>query len=214
MIKLVNKSDEKLVFKTDMNISLANAIRRSINYIPILAIDSLEISKNDSALYDEIIAQRVGLVPLKDEDLKMPQDCDCGKEEGCAKCSMKLKLSCDGPCTVYSTDMAPKGSVLYKMPITIIDKDQAVEFVAIAKRGLGVQHAKFSPGLMYYRYSEDLEKEDDESFKKILEDAKKTEGKEVIAFLESWGQIKPKEIFTQAVEILNQEIKDLVKEIK
>ena len=214
MIKIINQSDNKIIFKTNVNISLANAIRRTINYIPILAIDSLEISKNDSALYDEIIAQRVGLVPLKNEDLKLPEECDCGKEEGCGKCSIKLKLSCDGPCTVYSTDMSPKNTVLYKMPITIIEKDQAVEFVATAKMGRGIQHAKFSPGLMYYRYSEDLEKEDDESFKKILEEAKKSEDKEITAFLESWGQIKPKEIFTQSIEILNQEIKDLVKEIK
>ena len=214
MIKIINKADNKIIFKTDMNVSLANAIRRSINCIPILAIDSLEISKNDSALYDEIIAQRVGLIPLANEDLKLPEDCDCGKEEGCAKCSMKLKLSCDGPCTVYSTDMSPKNMALYKMPITILDKDQSVEFIAIAKMGLGIKHAKFSPGLMYYRYSEDLEKEDDESFKKILEEAKKTEGKEVTAFIESWGQIKAKDMFAQSIEILNQEIKDLVKEIK
>ena len=71
MIKLINKSNEKISLKTDMQISMANAIRRSVNYIPILAIDSLEITKNDSALYDEIIAHRVGLVPLTNENLKM-----------------------------------------------------------------------------------------------------------------------------------------------
>jgi len=214
MIKLINKSNEKISFKTDMGISLANAIRRSANYIPILAVDYLEITKNDSALYDEIIAHRVGLVPLKNEDLRLPEDCDCEKEEGCGKCATKLKLSTSGPCTVYSTDISPKGSVLYKMPITILGKDQELEFVAVAKMGRGVQHAKFSPGLIYYRYSEDLEKEDDESFKKIVEESKKDESKELTINIESWGQIPAKEIFTSSIEIINKEIKELVKKVK
>ena len=93
MIKIINKTNEKLSFKTDMSISLANAIRRSVNYIPLLAVDSLEISKNDSALYDELIAHRVGLVPLKNENLKLPSDCDCGKEEGCGKCRVSTAMT-------------------------------------------------------------------------------------------------------------------------
>jgi len=214
VIKLINKSDNKLSFKTDMNLSLANAIRRSINYIPLLAVDSLEISKNDSALYDEMIAHRVGLIPLKNDKLRLSKECGCEKEEGCTKCATKFKLSVTGPCTVYSTDLSPKTEVIYKMPITILDKDQELEFVATAKMGLGVDHAKFSPGLIFYRYSEDLEKEDDESFKKILESSKKDTGKELMVFVESWGQMGPKEMVIESMEALNAEIKDLVKKVK
>lgn len=213
MIKIINKSDEKIILKADMSASIANAIRRSANLIPILAIDSLEISKNDSALYDEMIAHRVGLVPLKNEDLRLPKECDCEKEEGCGKCSIKLKLSIQGPCSVYSTDMSPKNMVLYKMPLTLLEKDQELEFVAVAKMGVAIKHAKFSPGLIYYRYSEDLEKEDDESFKKILEESKKDDEKEITMTIESWGQIKAKDIVINSIEILNKEIRDLVKEV-
>jgi DNA-directed RNA polymerase subunit D len=214
MIKLINKTDEKISFTTDMSLSLANAIRRSVNYIPVLAVTDLEISKNDSALYDEIVAHRVGLIPLKNENLKLPKDCDCGKEEGCGKCSVKFKLSVTGPCTVYSTDLSPKGSVIYKMPIDILDKDQELEFVAIAKMGLGIEHAKFSPGLLYYRYSQDLENESEESFRKFADSANKDGKNEITIFIESWGQIKAKEIFVEAVEVLNKELKELVKKIK
>ncbi len=214
MIKLINKSEGKISVKTDMPVSLANAIRRSANYIPILAVDSIEITKNDSALFDEVIAHRVGLIPLENENLRLASECDCGKEDGCGKCSIKLKLSSTGPCTVYSDEMSPKKSVLYKMPITILDKDQELEFVATAKMGRGVDHAKHSPGIIYYRYSEDLEKEDDESFKKMLEEAKKGNSKEIIMFIESWGQISAKEMFIDSIEILNKEIKQLLKVVK
>ena len=96
-----NKNSEKLNFKTKIGISLANAIRRSVNNIPVLAIDSIEISKNDSALYDEMIAHRMGLVPLKNEKLKLGKDCDCQKDEGCGKCSVKFKISAVGPCSLF-----------------------------------------------------------------------------------------------------------------
>jgi DNA-directed RNA polymerase subunit D len=214
MIKIIKKSDEKISFSTDMPINLANAVRRSVNYIPILAIDALEISKNDSALYDEIIAHRAGLIPLKNENLRLPEECGCEKEDGCGKCSIKLKLSASGPCTVYSTDLSPKSIVLYKMPLVILDKDQELEFVAIAKMGLGKTHAKFNPGLMYYKYAEDADGEDEASFKKLIEESKKDSKKEIAVFIESWGQIKAKEIFTESIETLNKEIKDLVKKIK
>ena len=64
-IKDYDKKQGKLSFVTDMSISLANAIRRSVLEIPIMAIDEVEIVKNDSALYDEILAHRIGLIPLK-----------------------------------------------------------------------------------------------------------------------------------------------------
>jgi len=210
MIKLINKSGNKLSFKTDADLSLMNAIRRSINYIPILAVDYLEISKNDSALYDEIIAHRVGLVPLKYEDLKLPSECGCEKEEGCTKCSVKLKISAVGPCTVYSDQLSPKGSALYKMPITILDKEQELEFVAIAKMGQGIKHAKFSPGVLFYKYSDDSKNIDDETFNKITEKP----GSEIDVTIESWGQIPAKEIFPRAVEALNEELKSLAKAVK
>jgi DNA-directed RNA polymerase subunit D len=214
MIKLIEKSEEKIAFNTDMPVSLANAIRRSVNYIPTLAIDSVEISKNDSALYDEVIGHRLGLLPLKNEDLKMPSECDCGKEEGCGKCSMKFKLSMGGPCVVYSDQISPKGNILYKMPITMLGEGQELEFVAVARMGLGKNHAKYIPGLFNYRYSEDLEKDDDVSFNKIIEESKKEENKELRVLIESWGTMPAKKIFTNAVEVLDKEIGVLIKKVK
>ena len=61
----IEKKQNQITFKTEVEESLANAIRRYLNQIPVLAIDELEIIKNGSALYDEVVAHRVGLIPLK-----------------------------------------------------------------------------------------------------------------------------------------------------
>ena len=64
-MKTINKKNNQITFTANIDESLANAIRRYIDQIPILAVDEVEISKNDSPLYDETVAHRIGMVPLK-----------------------------------------------------------------------------------------------------------------------------------------------------
>jgi len=91
-MKIIKKTKEKVESVAEIDESLANAIRRSANEIPVLAIENLEIHKNDSVLYDEIIAHRLGLVPLEmKKGMKLPSECSC-KGKGCSKCQVKLKI--------------------------------------------------------------------------------------------------------------------------
>jgi len=69
-METIVKKNDKLIFSAEISNSLANALRRYVQRIPISAIDEMEISKNDSALYDETIAHRVGLIPLKGKKQK------------------------------------------------------------------------------------------------------------------------------------------------
>ena len=151
---MLQKSKEKIVFSIEAGESaesLANAIRRSVSDIPILAIDEVEFYKNDSALYDEIIAHRLGLVPLKMENLTEFEKCSC-KGKGCGKCTIQLKLTATGPCTVYSKSLKGGAKPVYEnIPIVILDKGQELELVAKARLGRGAEHVKFSPGLVFYR---------------------------------------------------------------
>ena len=68
--------------------SFANAIRRAIvEEVPTMAIEEVEFRKNNSILYDEIIAHRLGLLPLT-TDLKsytISSECKC-EGKGCARC--------------------------------------------------------------------------------------------------------------------------------
>ncbi|MEK6809811.1 MAG: hypothetical protein AABY40_03995 [Nanoarchaeota archaeon] len=70
-LKVIKKEKEKIIFTLNgINPAIANAVRRYVlEQVPTLAIEEVELSRNDSALYDEMIALRLGLVPLT-TDLK------------------------------------------------------------------------------------------------------------------------------------------------
>ena len=135
-VKLLSKDKEKekisFILKNS-NYGFANAIRRAIlEEVPTMAIENVEVKDNSSAFYDEIIAHRLGLIPLK-TDLKsytLPAICSC-KKKGCAKCQLKMILSIKGPCTVYAGDIKskdPKINPVYpKMPIVKLIKGQKLD---------------------------------------------------------------------------------------
>ena len=57
-------------------------------------------------------------------------------------------------------------------------------------------------------------KKDDETFKKMIEESEKMENKELTLTIESWGQMNAKDIFIKAIEALNTNLKDFVKQVK
>lgn len=152
-IEKIKETKEKISFLIrDSDYSFVNGIRRSILEIPVLAIEDVEFTKNDSALYDEILAHRLGLIPLKaPKTFTAREECSC-KGKGCLKCTASFKLKAVGPATIYSKDLKSKGAeVIFKeMPIVILAKDQELELSAEAILGKGRDHAKFSPGLAWF----------------------------------------------------------------
>ncbi len=159
-----NKKKNKCSFVLKgTNAAFANVLRRTIiNKVPVMAIEDVEFRKNSSILYDEIIAHRLGLIPLT-TDLKsynIPDECSC-KGKLCAKCKLKLKLKVTGPCNVYASDLKSRDSkvkpVYPKTPIVKLLKGQNLELEAIAILGRGKEHIKWSPGLVYYKYKPVIE---------------------------------------------------------
>lgn len=222
MIK-INKYDkkaQKISFVTDMSVSLANAIRRSVLEIPVMAIDEVEIAQNDSALFDEILAHRIALVPIKTKTVS-------GKE-------IKYKLKEAGPKTVYSNNIKPSVETEFKLPIVILDEGQEIQLTAVAKLGIGIEHIKYSPGLVYYKhniendildyvhveetgkvnYDEKELKEKRLSSENIEKIRKVGKVDELIIYIESWGQIEVKNIFTKAIEVLDKNLSELGKVAK
>ena len=231
-MEVVKKTSEKLVIKMDANESIANAIRRSVAEIPVLAIDEVEIFKNDSALYDEVLAHRLGLIPLKTE------------KGMSAKTKIELKLSKTGPCTVYASDLKGNADVVFdKIPLTILGKEHKAELVATATLGKGIDHAKYICGLAYYRhlYEVSASKEIDEiieksknetkpekkgskwicdltdaevgAIKEINKDSIK-DSEEMIFMVESFGQMDAKDIFLKSIEALEDNLDEFEKALK
>lgn len=165
-IKLLDKKTkdkDKLSFEIDStDITYANTLRRLfMNQVPVMAVEDVEFRKNDSGLYDEMVAHRLGLVPFK-TDLKtynLPSECKC-KGKGCGRCQLKMTLRAKGPCTVYSGDIKTKDPkikpVFSKMPIVKLLEGQQLELEATAVMGIGKAHAKWSPCLAYYRELVDI----------------------------------------------------------
>ena len=171
-----NKDDGKVSFIIkDTNAVFVNTLRRIITEeVPTMAIEEIEFSKNNSILYDEIIAHRLGLMPLK-TDLKsynLPEKCKC-EGKGCARCQLKLTLKVTGPETVYASDIKSKDPavkpVYPKTPIVKLLKGQALEFEATAVLGKGKIHAKWSPGLAYYMYKPTIEIKNPKNPEEIVE---------------------------------------------
>jgi DNA-directed RNA polymerase subunit D len=124
-------------------------------------MEDIEFSKNSSILYDEIIAHRLGLIPLT-TDLKtynLPEDCKC-EGKGCARCQVTLILSSKGPSLVKASELKskdPKIKPVYPdTPIVKLLKGQELEFVATAQLGKGKDHAKWVPGNAWYSYKANI----------------------------------------------------------
>lgn len=150
-MKIIEKSKDRIKFQVSgINETIANAIRRSVLEIPTIAIDEVEFMKNDSALYDEVLAHRLGLIPIKNEKLTKKAECTC-KGKGCSKCTISFKLTAKGPATVHSSDLKGKGKVTFeKIPIVQLIKGQELQLNAYATSGIGREHTKHSPGMIYY----------------------------------------------------------------
>src|SRR5690349_3899506 len=85
-----------------------NALRRTlVAEVPKLAIDKVTFYDNTSALFDEIISHRLGLLPIATDPstLNMKGQTDA---EGRPSYLMRFTLTKEGPCTVYSSDLEPE----------------------------------------------------------------------------------------------------------
>lgn len=156
-IKVLSSKDNVLkVLITNSDPVFVNTLRRvMMTEVPTLAVKNVTFVKNTSALFDENLAHRLGLIPLvTDDSYVLPDKCTCEKK-GCAKCQSTLTLNCEGPLTVYAQDLKfqdPKVKSIYgKIPLVKLLKGQELEFEAVITLGRGIEHAKYSPGLVYYR---------------------------------------------------------------
>jgi DNA-directed RNA polymerase subunit D len=159
-IKVLKKSKEKIEFEVEgLSAGLAGELRRiMLSEIPTMAIEWIDFHKNDSVLWDEIIASRLGLIPLIfDPKLyEMKETCKC-EGKGCSRCEVKFALKKKGPVMVYSEDLKSSDKsvkpVYDKIPIVELMEGQELELEATAQLGLGKDHAKWQGAIVGYEIS-------------------------------------------------------------
>lgn len=152
---LTQKGNKARFQINDVTPAYVNSLRRTfMSNVPTMAVDYVEFHQNNSGLYDEIIAHRLGLLVLK-TDVDSYNIAEEDAEEGPAT-HLKLKLQEEGPKTVYAEDLKssdPKVKPVHpKTPITILLEGQKLELVATAKLGFGKNHAKHQSGAISYYY--------------------------------------------------------------
>ncbi len=201
-VEILNLTENEIKFSIEgISQSLASALRRvMLSEVPTMAIEWVDFKKNDSALNDEIIAHRLGLVPLTFDKkvYNLPNECTC-EGKGCSRCQVKLTLKKKGPCTVYAEDLKSTDKdvkpVYPKIPIVELLEDQELQLEATAQLGTGREHAKWQAAVVGYEVN----------------------GNKFMFDVESVCGLKPEEVVISAIEVLEKKFKEfgkLVKKIK
>jgi len=161
--------------------AFANGIRRAmIADVPTFSIDTVRFVENSSVMFDEMIALRLGLVPLTTP----LDDFEVGE-------TVTLALDVEGPATAYSGDIETSDDMVQpaddNIPIIELKEQQRIELEADAVLDRGRDHAKHQGGVAVgYRHLQRVEVVDDtgefdEQEPNILRGVIETEDGELVA---------------------------------
>jgi DNA-directed RNA polymerase subunit D len=115
------------------------------------------VHENSSALFDEVISHRIGMIPLRFNPKKIvaTEDCKC-KNKGCPLCQIVLVLDKKGPCIVTAGDFKSSDKTVTPMdpriPIVELLEGQSLKLEAVARLGTGLSHAKHHAANASYHY--------------------------------------------------------------
>lgn len=200
-VKVLEDSGNSVTLQLEgVDRSYANAVRRfCLSEVPSMAIDDVVILENSSVLYDEILAHRLGMVPIK-TDLEryiLPEKCDCGSPLGCHKCRVLFVLDAKGKdkvSTVYSGDLVSEDRdirpISETIPLVKLAASQTVKLEAYARLGRGKEHAKWQPSVV-----------------SVLTDGK-AEGIFNLT-VESAGGMPARKIVLKAIELIEDKLKEI-----
>lgn len=224
IVDMTQKGNELSFVLKDSTVAYANALRRAIiSLVPTLAIEEVTFQENNSALYDEVIAHRLGLLPLI-TDLQaysLPESPEKGLE--LAQSSVKLSLEAHGPGTVCADQLVSRDPkvkcAVPKLPIVKLLEGQSLKFEATAVLGQAITHTKWSPATAYYQYvptsgKKEIKPEDIVGKKSREIDATGVNTDDILFTIESWGQLDSKEILKEAINQLNIQVKGLEEAFK
>ncbi len=214
------------------SIQLLNALRRTINSsLPSFAIDEVTFLENTSAMFNEFIAHRLALIPLK-FDANAAEDV-----------KVTFSLEATGPTVVYSKDLKSTDEKitpsLLHIPIIALGENQTIRLEATAIRGTAKKHAKFQNSHASYMHYPELKIKGSkaEALKVIPKGIVDEDGKvinpekldidvlssnvsitpvdgEFIFYVESYNGEEPSEVLQSAVSLLRAKAEELKTDLK
>lgn len=173
-LEILEDTDKAMRFVVSgTSVVMMNSLRRTLmTEVPKLAIEDVDFHlgqivdeggkeyESITPLFNEIIAHRLGLIPLPTDlsVMNLRSECKC-EGEGCSLCTVMYKLDKRGPCMVYSGDLIPLSDMKFApksdlIPIVKLGDGHAVLIYATAELGTGEMHTKWCPtcgvGYKYY----------------------------------------------------------------
>lgn len=235
--EVLKENDKKIVLHVKgTNTAMLNAIRRTIlNDLPAFAIEEVTFFENNSAMFNEYLAHRLGLIPLTFDD-------EVSKEA-----KITFSLDSQGPTTVYSKDLKSTDEKIKvakeHVPVVKLVEGQNLRLEAVAIQGIPLTHAKFQSAFCTFNAfpvlkSKNKKAQEDAAngkFKGIIDASGKilapekceitnTPGDEAVWFepkeneytitVESFNGQKPKELLQRALDILEKKATDAEKKLK
>ncbi|CAI5721924.1 unnamed protein product [Hyaloperonospora brassicae] len=172
-VNIQSLSDDEIVFDLiGVDAAIANALRRILlAEVPTMAIEHVYIWNNSSIIQDEVLAHRLGLVPLNVDPREFQafsanEEAEATDENTIVfKLDVTCKFDPDHPkdptkalcSSVYSRDLewVPQGNqeerfglirpVSEDILIAKLRPGQSIALEAHCRKGVGKDHAKFSP---------------------------------------------------------------------
>lgn len=164
---------------SETDCSVANGLRRvMLAEVPTIAIDLVELESNSSVLNDEFIAHRLGLIPLVSErvfEMKSPLE---SEEDDFTDVEFTLDVTCTSDATMEVTSdflipdpkypdivpanynpahLGPSADSGSGILIVKLRKNQQLKLKAIARKGIGRDHAKWNPcATAVFQYQPDI----------------------------------------------------------
>lgn len=106
-----------------------------MNKIPVMAIDKITIIQNSCLLDDQLLCNRVALIPITNND-----------SEGIIPSEMIIDEKCEGDELIVLSSDIRDGDPTYKnIPIATLIKGQSLNIRMTTKKGTGKDHNKYSP---------------------------------------------------------------------
>ena len=179
-IKIISKNSEEIIFDIiGIEPTLINTLRRIlISEIPTMAIENVIVHQNTSIIPDEVLAHRLGLIPIFADANKFEYKKEDEEFNENNSIHFKLKIKCYMEnnkiinSSIYSKDLEyiPIGKQGEKFkdkemlrPVhdnILIDKlrpGQEIDLDCYCTKGIGKTHAKWSPVCTaYYRLLSDI----------------------------------------------------------